>query len=94
MNAPKESIETRVSRHDREIAAIRKLILQGMKMIAATQRVQQQMQKQMDQQFLKLSGEHAQTQKELRELAAAQKATDRRLNGFIATLERGRNGHR
>jgi formyltetrahydrofolate synthetase len=94
VNVPKESIEARVSRHDREIAAIRKLILQGMKMIAATQKAQQQMQKQMDQQWERLAAEHAQTQYELRKLAAAQQATERRLNGFIAALERGRNGHR
>lgn len=83
-----EPVAAKVARHDREIAAIRKLILAGMKMIAGVQKTQ----KQTDQQLLKLAGEHVQTQRELRLLAAEQRETKRMLQGLIRSLERGRNG--
>jgi hypothetical protein len=35
---PKETVAARVTRHDREIAAIRKLVWQGMKLVAANQK--------------------------------------------------------
>lgn len=84
-----KSVETRLSQHDREIAAIRKLLMAGMKMLGSIQRVQRQT----DQQLLKLAGEHIETRRELRELAAAQRTTEKKLQGLIASLERGRNGH-
>jgi len=37
-------LEARVSQHDREIAAIRKLVVTGMKMIAGMQTVQREIQ--------------------------------------------------
>jgi predicted nucleic acid-binding Zn-ribbon protein len=55
------SWKERVDRHEREIAAIRKLIHKGMKM------------------FVKAEEEHAAFRKELRELAAQQRATAREL---------------
>lgn len=73
-----------MSQHDREIAAIRKLLVTGMKMLASVQKIQ----KQTDQQLLKLAGEHVETRRELRELATAPRATERKLNGLIAALER------
>ena len=57
-----------LNQHDREIAAIRKLILQGMKMIAAGQ-------------------------KEMRELRASQRETDRELKALIQSLRGGTKGH-
>jgi predicted nucleic acid-binding Zn-ribbon protein len=69
------SWKERVDRHEREIAAIRKLIHKGMKM------------------FVKAEEEHAAFRKELRELAAQQRATARELEAFIRSLRRGSNGH-
>ena len=37
---PKPTLTERVTRHDREIAAIRKLVLTGMKMLVEVQRAQ------------------------------------------------------
>jgi len=34
---PKSTIEARLTQHDREIAAIRKLVVQGMKMLVANE---------------------------------------------------------
>jgi hypothetical protein len=42
----------------------------------------------------RLSGEHLQMRKDLRELRAAQRVTEQRLQGLIAALQRGGNGHR
>ena len=69
------TLRERVDRHDREIAAIRKLIHAGMKM------------------FVRLEQEHMAFRKELRELQASQRETDRELKAFIRSLRRGGNGH-
>ena len=69
------SFKERVDQHDREIAAIRKLLHTGMKM------------------FVKLEEEHIAFRKELRELAAQQRATAREVENFIRSLRRGSNGH-
>ena len=69
-------LEARVTQHDREIAAIRKLILQGMKMLV-------------------------ENGAQIKAMAAAQRATDKRLDAlsitvdrFVRSLERGgSNGH-
>jgi predicted nucleic acid-binding Zn-ribbon protein len=101
------SLKERVDRHDREIAAIRKLILTGMKMLVKS-----------DQNLLRLEGdmstmrrehsafrkemreEHSAFRKEMRELAAAQRQTqkeqretERQLQAFIRSLRGGGNGH-
>jgi hypothetical protein len=62
-------LEARVSKHDTEIAAIRKLIRLGMRLLADTQ--------------IKLN-----------EIADAHKETEKSLNRFIRSMERGsvRNG--
>lgn len=75
-------LEARVTQHDREIAAIRKLILQGMKMI-----------NKLDVGLLRLEGQQEAMRKDLRELAASQRKTDAQLQSFIRSMERGRNGH-
>jgi hypothetical protein len=41
-----------------------------------------------------LAGEGVETRKELRELAAEQRATARQLESLIRSLRRGTNGHR
>jgi hypothetical protein len=62
-------LEARVAQHDREIAAIRKLILQGMKMLV-------------------------ENRAEIKALAVAQRVTEKNLDRFIRSLERGgSNGH-
>jgi hypothetical protein len=62
-------LEARVTQHDREIAAIRKLILQGMKMLV-------------------------ENRAEIKALAVAQRVTEKNLDRFIRSLERGgSNGH-
>jgi hypothetical protein len=75
-------LEARVAQHDREIAAIRRLILQGMKMINRTEAG-----------LLRLEGQQEETRKDLRELAASQRKTEAMLQALIRSLERGRNGH-
>jgi signal transduction histidine kinase len=75
-------LEARVSQHDREIAAIRKLVLTGMKMIAGMQTVQREIQ-----------AMQRETQRELKALAASQRETDRELKAFIRSLRGGTNGH-
>ena len=66
----------RLDKHDREIAAIRKLLHTGMKML------------------VKMQEEHATFRKEMRELRDAQMGTERTLERFIRSLERGNgNGH-
>jgi hypothetical protein len=57
-------LEARVTQHDREIAAIRKLILQGMKMVV-------------------------ENRAEIKALAVAQRVTEKNLDRFIRSLERG-----
>ena len=69
-------LEAHVAQHDREITAIRKLVLQGMKMLV-------------------------ENGAQIKALAVAQRATDKRLDAlsitvdrFVRSLERGgSNGH-
>jgi hypothetical protein len=84
------SFKERIDRHDREVAAIRKLIHAGMKMIVKH-----------DQNFLRLEGdqiilrqEQIAFQRELRELRAAQRETERLIQAFVRSMERGGNGRR
>jgi hypothetical protein len=83
------TFKERIDQHDREIAAIRKLILTGMKMLVKS-----------DGNLLRLEADQAilrQEQiafrKELRELRASQRETDRELKAFIRSLRQGGNGH-
>jgi signal transduction histidine kinase len=75
-------LEARVSQHDREIAAIRKLILTGMKMIAGMQSVQREMQ-----------ATQREIQRDLKALAASQRETAQELKALIRSLRGGTNGH-
>lgn len=75
-------LEARVSQHDREIAAIRKIILTGMKMIAAMQADQRE-----------IHADHREIRRELKALAASQRETDRELKALIRSLRGGTNGH-
>ena len=75
-------LEARVSKHDREIAAIRKLILTGMKMITAMEATQREIQ-----------ATQREIQRDIKALAASQKETDRELKALIKSLRGGTNGH-
>jgi hypothetical protein len=82
------SFKERVDRHDHEIGAIRKLLLMGAKTLVKH-----------DQHILRMEGlqadlkqEHAAARKEMRELRASQRETDRLLQGLIRSM-RGGNGH-
>jgi hypothetical protein len=86
-------LEARVSEHDRQIAAIRKLILQGMKMINSLAASQAASQRKFDAGLLRLEGQQEAFRQDLRELAAAQRQTEIQLKAFIRSMERGRNGH-
>ena len=59
----------RLDRHDREIAAIRKLLLQGMKMLVEYQRENREFQRE--------------NRDAIRELRAAQRQTDQSLKALI-----------
>jgi len=83
-----QTLAQRVSQHDREIGAIRKLLLAGMKML-----------NRVDQQLDRLAGEQEAMRKDLRELAAIQRQTAaegretrRDLQRLIRSLARGGNG--
>jgi peptidoglycan hydrolase CwlO-like protein len=71
-----------LAKHDREIAAIRKLLFTGMKMLNGVIESQREMQD--SQRGIKA---------ELRELAASQRETDRQLQVLVRSLQRGGNGH-
>jgi hypothetical protein len=72
-----------LTKHDREIAAIRTLIKTGMKMIVKIEEMQKWTREDI-----------RETRKDLRELAAAQKQTDASLKALIDQLRRsGGNGH-
>jgi hypothetical protein len=66
-----------------QMAAIRKLIQAGMRMIVEN-----------EQHIKEVAVAQKLTQKELRELAAAQRVTDGKLRGLIDALRRGGNGSR
>ena len=76
------ALKERVGKHDREIAAIRKLIHTGMKLFVKLEEAQ-----------IAMRQEQIAFRKELRELAASQRETDRQLQAFIRSLRRGSNGH-
>ena len=65
----------RLDQHDRQIAAIRNLIHEGMRLVVEGRR------------------ETVQLKKDLRELAAAHKETERSLKALINTMRGGANGH-
>ena len=82
-------LEARASRHDGEIAAIRKFIVTGTRLPVKS-----------DQNLLRLEGQQEAMREDLRKLAAAQRETataqretDRQLKALIRALDRGRNGH-
>jgi hypothetical protein len=76
------TLKERVDRHDREIAAIRKLIHAGMKMIVKS-----------EEDRLALRSELRELAAAQRETARQQRETDRQLQAFIRSLRRGGNGH-
>ena len=80
-------LDARVAQHDREIAAIRKLILTGMKMLNRT-----------DATLDRMAGEQEQIKKEFRLLAEEQRllaAEQRRTEKLMQRwLERSTNGHK
>lgn len=78
----KMALTEKVDKHDREIAAIRKLIHTGMKMFVKLEEAQ-----------ITLQQEQIAFRKQLRELRASQRETDRQLQAFIRSLRRGSNGH-
>ena len=75
-------LEERVSKHDREIAAIRKLILTGMKML-----------NQLAGEYVETRKQLRELAVEQRETARQQRETARQLDAFIRSLRRGTNGH-
>jgi hypothetical protein len=76
-----KTVESRLGEHDRQIAAIRKLMMAGMRMLSRT-----------DTQINLLTGKIDALADDMRKLAAAQAATEKKLGSLIDTL-RGRNGH-
>jgi len=87
-----QTLAQRVSQHDREIAAIRKLVLTGMKMLVQMEKAQKEAGRKFDQRLDRLAGEHEVMRKEMRDLRASQRETDRLLQGLIRSLARGGNG--
>jgi hypothetical protein len=69
------------ARAERQMAAIRKLIQTGMRMIVRNEEL-----------IKEVAAAQKATEAELRALAAAQKITDTKLQGLIESLRRGRSG--
>ena len=68
---------------ERQMAAIRKLIQVGMRMIVKNEELVKE-----------VAAAQKETQAELRSLAAAQKVTETKLQGLIDAWRRNGNGHR
>lgn len=81
---PKQpTLSERVSKHDKEIAAIRTLLHAGMKMLVQVQQGMKTFQQEMKE-----------LQQGMKELRRAQERTEQTLDRFIRSLERGGgNGH-
>jgi septal ring factor EnvC (AmiA/AmiB activator) len=71
-----------LAKHDREIAAIRKLLLTGMKMLTHTNERLDRLTDQVE----RLAAAQRETDKQVRE-------TNRQLQALIGSLRRGNNGH-
>ena len=69
------TLKERIDQHDREIAAIRRLVLTGMKLL------------------VRLQEDQKSSRKEMRELRAEHRHTEKLLQSFINSLKRGGNGH-
>ena len=76
------TLKAHVELHDREIAAIRKLVLTGMKMLNRNQEHIDRNQEQIDR-----------NQKQINQLREMQEATEEKLQVLIDSLRRGGNGH-
>jgi hypothetical protein len=68
---------------ERQMAAIRKLIQVGMRLIAQNQ-----------EQIKELTAAQKETNKEIKELKAVQRVTELKLQAFIESLRRGSNGRK
>lgn len=73
------TLKERVDKHDREIAAIKKLLMQGMRLLVDGERRSRE--------------EHAKIRQDIRRLEASQERTDKALQVLIGSLKRGGNGH-
>jgi hypothetical protein len=76
------TVAQRLDQHDKQIATIRDLVKEGIKMVVETRRL-----------TLETRRLTLETRKDLRELAAAQKRTDESLRALIDSLRGGGNGH-
>jgi len=74
--------EIRLTKLDRQVAAMQKLILTGMKMLVKH-----------DRHLFRMEGIQEEMRAEMRLLAAQQRETSKTLDRFIRSMERGRNGH-
>lgn len=83
-----KAVTAHLSKHDREIDAIRKLVHTGMKMLVRMERPQHQTDRRLD----RLVAGHETLDRQLRQQQAAGRDTDRRLDALIRTLTRGGNG--
>ena len=83
-----EIVEIHLTKLDRQVAAMQKLISTAMKMPVRSDRKHEQ-------NFLRLESRRQQIamREELRLLAAQQRQTTNTLERFIRSMERGRNGH-
>ena len=76
---PKMTTKEHLAKHDREIAAIRKLVQEGMRMVHEYHQ--------------ETRAYVRESRKEMKELRAAQKATEASLKAFIDTMRGAGNGH-
>jgi hypothetical protein len=75
-------VEIHLTKHDRQISAMQKLILTGMRMLSKH-----------DENFRRMEEEGIALRREMRLLSTQQLRTEKTLDRFIRSMERGRNGH-
>ena len=76
------TVAQRLDQHDKQIAVIRDLVKEGIKMVLETRRL-----------TLETRRLTLETRKDLRELAASQKRTDASLHALIDSMRSAGNGH-
>lgn len=86
MSANERRVDAVEKRLDKRMDAIAKLIQQGMRMLVNNKA-------DADRRINALVEAQMRTEAKMEEMAAAQKDTQKTLNAFIESLQKGRNGH-
>jgi hypothetical protein len=86
-------VEVRLTKLDRQIAAMQKLILTGMKMLVKNDQKHERNFLRLEGAQFELSQQQIALREEMRLVSAQQHETSKTVDRFIRSMERGRNGH-